>query len=205
MNEQTFTHLKCISNGRVFLYTEVLAARDDMVPCDAQGQIASGHIGDAGDLGGPERRETPFLGNMANGVLYRYTDILAQRDDMISIDSQEQWDSMQKNGEAPQQAPNTIAPTLGRSSATKGPSNDQLAAAGEMLDNKELPESVSREAVNPGIALPDIEGLGAREAKTALSDWAEKNFGEKIDRRPALTVVVDACRALAASKVRKAG
>ena len=185
MNENKSTHLKCISNGRVFMYTDILAERDDMVACNAQGDIAVGHIADANDMGGPERRKTPFLGNVTNGVLYPWTDILAERDDMISIDSREQWDAMKKNGEAPAQAPDTVAPKLGRSQPaekTEGVPHETVAA-------------------DSGIQIPNIEGMGAREAKTVLSEWAEKNFGRKLNRKPALSAVLAECEMLIGNQV----
>jgi len=189
MIENKTTHLKCISNGRVFLYTEILAARDDMVACTAQGEIETGHISDASDMGGPERRKTPYLGNTKNGVLYPWTDILAERDDMISIDSPEQWDQMKITGEAPEQAPNTIAPTLKRSS-------DDVPHETIKTDTNQAPT---------GIQIPNIENMGAREAKTVLSEWAEKHFGQKLNRKPTLSAVLAECQLLINHKQTAAG
>ena len=196
------THLKNIKNGRVFIYTENLGNRDDMIPCDAHGNIASGHVGDAdAAIAGQERRKTAYLGNMTNGVLYPYTEYLAERDDMISIDTPEQWESMRETGEAPEQARETIAPTLSRATPNGSISMEDIAKAKEILDaaDNNVPHETN------GIALPDIGGMGAREAKTVLAEWAETNFKHKIDRRPSLEAVMSECATLLQGKEAAAG
>ena len=108
------THLKCIKNGRVFMYTKILADRADMIPCDSTGAIAQGHIGDAvANEATLTRRKTKFLGNPTNGVLYTYTDILSQRSDFISIDTEEQWEQIQAVGKG--DGHGVTAPVLRRS------------------------------------------------------------------------------------------
>ena len=191
MNKQT--HLKCISNGRVFLFSEQLKTRNDMVPCNAEGQIAEGHIGNAESVeAGHTRRVTKYLGNVKNGVLYKYTEFLAERDDMVSIDTEEQWASMRETGEAPEVAASTVVPTLQR--AVNAPPIDK--APEEAL--------IPAQAQGPGtVVLPVIEGMGAREAKTLLSEWAEKEFKVKLDRRLALDEFVKECESLAIANLDK--
>ena len=191
------THLKSIKNGRVFLYSRTLATRDDMVPCNAKGEIASGHIGDADSIEATlDRRKTKYLGNVKNGVLYPYTDILAERANMVSIDTPEQWESMKKTGEAPDLQPDTIQPKL-----------DKEPAPALSRQPKEEPAIPASAQGSGEFSLPVIEGMGAREAKTALSDWAKEKFNVTIDRRPALSDVVESCQLLAmkAMDAAKAG
>ena len=196
------THLKNIKNGRVFIYTEFLGKRDDMIPCDAHGNIASGHVGDAdAAIAGQERRKTAYLGSTINGVLYRYTEYLAERDDMISIDTPEQWESMRETGEAPEQARETIAPTLSRAVPKESVTMEDITKAKEILDA--AGDNVPHEA--NGIALPNIDGLGARDAKTVLAEWAETHFKHRIDRRPSLEAVMSECATLLQGKEAAAG
>ena len=194
------THLKSIKNGRVFLFSKTLATRDDMIPCDAEGKIASGHVGDANSVEATmERRVTKFLGNTTNGVLYPYTKYLAERSDMVSIDTEEQWESMRKTGEAPEQATNTIKPAA--------PKTDQAPSLKRTNTGSE-PEKNPAPASAQGTgeySLPVIEGMGAREAKTVLSQWAEEKFKVKLDRRPGLDDVIKACQELITKKVDKTG
>lgn len=168
-----------------------------MVPCDAQGNIAIGHIADAGAIeASQQRRKTPFLGNLANGVLYPWTNVLATKDDMISIDSEEQWAQMKMTGEAPPQAPDTIAPALSRANPAPEVADQaqepEEAATATMADlEKEL-----QPGLIPSMALPNIENMKPREAKTVLSEWASLHFGHKLDRRPPLDEVVIECQRL---------
>lgn len=199
------THLKSIKNGRVFLFSKILADRNDMIPCNADGQIAEGHIGDAAAAdAGINRRVTKFLGNVKNGVLYRYTEFLAERDDMVSIDSEAQWKAMQSTGEAPEQSPEAIAPSLKRTA--NAPSIEPtIDLSKEPIINADGATAKFDTAVlKPGTELPDITGLGAREAKTLLSEWAEKEFKVKLDRRLALDEFVKECQLLAPQQMDKA-
>ncbi len=194
------THLKSIGNGRVFLYSDTLATRDDMVACDASGKIAEGHTGDATAIDAKnERRITKFLGNVTNGVLYPYTEYLAQRDDMVSIDTEKQWETMRETGEAPEQVKNAIVPASSKKvePTTPGLSRDPIES-GKKVDPPASAQGSGE------YSLPVIEGMGAREAKTTLSDWALKNFNVTIDRRPKLDKIIDECRILSMSAMDKA-
>jgi hypothetical protein len=180
MNMEQATHLKNITNGRTFLRTDILAARPDMVPCTAGGEIVNGHTGDSEPAVGIDRPVTKYLGSQTNGVLYRYSEILAQRPEMISINTVKQWETMRDDGSAPAVAADVVAPKLERAVAV-----------------------TPAEAVKPADAspddahqLPDTKGMKAREAKTLLSDWALLHFKEKIDRRPALNDVIAHCQSL---------
>lgn len=198
MSTNKQTHLKSIKNGRVFLYSATLATRDDMIPCDAEGKIASGHIGDANAVEATmDRRETKFLGNVTNGVLYPYTKFLAERSDMVSIDTEEQWEAMRKTGEAPEQAANTIKPAASKTEPAPSLGRTKLDS-----ESKENPAGAQGTGE---YSLPVIEGMGAREAKTALSDWAEEKFKIKLDRRPPLEDVIKACQELVTNKAGKTG
>ena len=199
MNKQT--HLKSIKNGRVFLFSATLATRDDMVPCNAKGEIATGHVGDATAIDATQtRRKTKFLGNVKNGVLYPYTDILAERDDMVSIDTEEQWKSMRETGKAPEVAPDTLQPKLDKTA-------DTAPALGREPKKPAETAKVAEAAGAQGtgeFSLPVIEGMGPREAKTVLSEWAKEKFGKDIDRRPKLDAVIGECLVLAEEATAKA-
>lgn len=191
------THLKSITNSRVFLFSNTLATRSDMIPCNANGEIAEGFSGDATAIDATQkRRKTKFLGNVTNGVLYPYTDFLAERDDMISIDTEEQWKSMKATGKAPEQVANVVAPVLDRE-----PKEPVKPKAPETQKMPETPAS----AQGPGtFTLPVIDGMGAREAKTVLSEWAKMNFGAKINRKPKLEEVMKECQELVMKEMDKA-
>lgn len=190
---KTPTHLKLLSNNRMFLYTKTLAeSGSGFVACDAKGNTAIGHVGDAEIVPGTTRRKTKYLGNHDNGVLYDYTDILAEVPEMESIDSPEQWALMQETGEAPMLAPDTVAPKLKREAAAKEAPKTESPAPPAV--NSETPAKPVADKMS--IQLPNIDGLGAREAKTLLSQWAEENFKQTVDRRPGLPEVIAQCQAL---------
>lgn len=155
-------YLKCMSNGRVFEYTDILMARGDMRPCDETGNTHDPQPEEVEVV--QERKVTPFLGNPANGSLYPYTEILAQREDLVSIESEEQWMNM--------------------------------------MDQKAPPADNTSWSTN---ALPEVSGMGPREAKTVLSDWAYKMHNKKIDRRPALDVVIAECQSFITGSNDNAG
>lgn len=201
-DDNSYTHLKSMKNGRVFPYTPLLANRGDMLPCDANGNISEGHQGDAIAADAKQqRRVTPFLGNLKNGVLYPYTKYLAERSDMISIDTKEQWESMKEAGKAPPVAPDTVAPVLKR--PEKAPETPEQpvaeeASTGAVLINEDLPPPNGR------LVLPDITGLGNRDAKTVLAAWSKEYYGHALDRRPALSEVLAECQSLINAEMAKA-
>lgn len=187
------THLK--KNGRAFLFTENLAKRGDMVPCDAKGNIAVGHAGDAQSIEATNnRRKTKYLGSTKNGVLYPYTEYLAQRDEMELIDTIEQWEAMRNTGDAPKQDSNAIVPTT---PAAKPVDETVTLGRTKAEESEEIPVAVQEGS--GADSLPVIEGMGAREAKTVLSDWAQANYNQKIDRRPPLDDVIKVCQEIASS------
>ena len=200
---ETHKFLKNLKNGRVFNYTEMLSKSDNMVPCDVNGNITEGHYAEADEEGRIERVRTAYLGNPVNGVLFPFTEILAQRDDLVSIETPEQWTEYMAardgnaqievlpGGKTPA-APAADAPVLGRSEIT-GVTLDEVKDMQESLDEADVSHETS-------LQLPDIEGLNARDSKTALSDWAEKHFGRKLDRRPPLADVLNEATALLTQK-----
>lgn len=196
---ETDKYLKNLKNGRVFIYTELLAKSESMVVCDVNGNISEGHYAEASEDGVIERAKSNYLGNPVNGVLYPYTGILAQRDDFVSINDPEEWrrfmaerDGNAKievlpGGKEPSEPADT--PTLGRS----GPTIEEIVETKQILDDA---GDVSHETPRQGVGLPNTEGMGAREAKTLLSEWAEKKFGHKLDRRPSLDTVIAEAQSL---------
>jgi len=210
--------LKCLKNGRVFNFTELLSKRDDMIPCDVNGHIIQGHISESTPEGGMERVRTKYLGNPVNGVLFPYTDVLATRDDLVGVNTPEEWDEYMKSrdgnavievlpgGKTQEAAPAAEeAPVLGRATpATAEPETEVQASNQEEKINM---DGVSHETtdLDPARVLPATEGMGAREAKTVLSDWAEEHYGHKLDRRPALDVVIDEAQSLIDGKAAAAG
>jgi len=189
--------LKNIANGRVFRWSAIHAARADMIPCDAGGNVAPLSEVDAARAQTAQSRvKTKYLGSLKNGVLYNYSDILAERAEMVSINSIEEWERMRASGTAPSQAqPNTIVPTLSRSEPAPAPGSGKLnSPVPPAVAPQEVVAPVDEETVY--VQMPDIEGKGARDAKTILSEWALSNFGQIIDRRDSLPVVLARCKAL---------
>jgi hypothetical protein len=135
---------------------------------------------------------------------------------MESVETPEQWASMQASGHVPTPIDVGITPTIKRSDgATIIPTSSSLTRNVEThakpLDAKENQNEIAPEATGIteppeplGIQLPPTEGMGAREAKTELLKWAKLNFGVKIDRRPALSEVIKACKELAMRPMNKA-
>ena len=202
MDQQT--HLKCMRNGRVFLYSKTLATRDDMIPCDAKGVIAQGHVGDAvANDATMTRRKTQFLGNPANGVLYTYTDILAQRSDFISIDTEDQWEQIQATGKAKEIVPDEPAPVLRRAEKSVLENilhEDFDAEIGPSVDKVTIqnPPSITVRPLDTGPGeVPDVSDIAKRDAVNLLADWAMENHKEKIDRRQQLPAVIEMCEVLA--------
>lgn len=177
-------YLKSLKSGRKFLWTELLAKRGDLVPCDVDGKLLGGVSGEV-NLADTvtDRRKTPYLGSLSNGVLYKWTDILAERQDMVSVDTPEMWEAMRKEGKAPDQAPNTVAPKLNRQTPV---------------------ERFVKQDPTDMRTLPVIEGMGPREAKSMLAEWAHTHYGQSIDRRPSLESVISTCQALIDADQEKA-
>jgi hypothetical protein len=96
---------------------------------------------------------------------------------------------MRKTGEAPEIAEDTIAPALTREPKAPAKTNEPV-----------VPVSTQGSAE---CSLPVIEGMGAREAKTALSNWAKEKFNIVLDRRPALAEVIAECNKLAKTGMDK--
>lgn len=223
MNDQAKPKfLKCLKNGRVFDYTDLLAKRDDMIPCDVNGHIIQGHISESTPDGGSERVRTKYLGNPVNGVLFPYTNVLATRDDLVGVNTPEEWDEYMKARDgnavievlpggktaAPEPAAEE-APVLGRAEPEQEVAAD-VSRETETASNQEekinMPDQIEPpELPDPKYVLPDTAGMGAREAKTLLSDWAEKHYGHKLDRRPALDVVMAEAEALITGQAAAAG
>jgi len=182
------THLKFPKTGRVLPYSAMLAKRGDMIPCTATGEILTGHIEDAeAASAAANHRKTAYLGNLRTGALDRYTDILAMRGDLIPVDSPEQWEIIKKTRqeastvEAPEEDKPVVEPTtLTRTPEVAPPPPGEEQPMGEP----------------GGIQLPNVDGMGAREAKTVLSEWALENFNHRLDRRQGLPEVVEQCKAL---------
>lgn len=196
----TPTHLKSTRNNRVFLYIDILAKRSDMVPCDAKGEILQGHIGEANEREGKLVRKAPYLGNVKNGRLFPWSDILAARGDVVPVDDPAEWElrkkQMMRDGFVDAEILKTDEPTEDAEAAEPPPvvNLTRNAPAPEAAQEPAAASEPADEA--PADGLPDITGLGNREAKTVLADWADERFGEKIDRRLALPDVLNECQAL---------
>ena len=181
--------LKNIKTGAVFRRTDILAQRSEMIPCDAEGNIidSTGAERERAITAG-EREVTKYLGNPNNGALENYSEILAGRPEMVSVNTFQEWEEWKKAHEAGEAPPSSITPTPAPSLGRKLTD----APADKAFPKDEAP------------ALPEIEGMGAREAKTVLADWAGEVYGVVIDRRPALKKVVAECEVLLTKKTLKA-
>jgi len=213
MNEsapaETLGFLKNIRTGAVFRHTDILASRKDMLPCDARGTVAAATQVDAErQRVGEHRPVTKYLGNPNNGELLNYSPIIAERAEMVSVNTFQEWEAWKRmNMQKAQQKPNTVAPSLSRMPPadlnlggmvpTGTKLNDPVVDV--QSDPPANKEETGAGAVMPPIdslTLPSIEGLGAREAKTVLSDWAKEHFGRPINRRPGLPEVIAECESL---------
>lgn len=218
MNDQAKPKfLKCLKNGRVFDYTDLLAKRDDMIPCDVNGHIIQGHISESTPDGGSERVRTKYLGNPVNGVLFPYTNVLATRDDLVGVNTPEEWDEYMKGRDgnavievlpggktAAAEPAAEEAPVLSRSKPESEITGVVIDEAHE-ADVSHETKAEAAETADPKVVLPNTAGMGAREAKTLLSDWAEKHYGHKLDRRPSLGVVMAEAEALITGQAAAAG
>lgn len=184
---QTSGFVKSVKSGRILRRTDILAARTDMVPCDVHGKVEGQHEADLSRAAvAGERVLTKFLGSTKNGVLYNYSDILAERSEMISVNTIKEWETYKKTGMAPQPAANVVAPVLGREPKPAAPVVPPAATP-----------APSPETLETAIAvIPDVSGLGARAAKTILSDWAEQQYQQKLDRRRPLPELIKQCEEL---------
>jgi hypothetical protein len=192
--ENRATHLKCMANGRVFPYSKTLMeGRKDMMPCDANGHIAPGIV-DVSEATEAtiNRKKTPYLGNPENGVLYPYRPLLAELPHMMSIDSPSQWKNLQDTGQVPMTPRNTIVPNIPEEpiTLTRAKPADKVAEVAEVAEVA-------------GASVPNIEGMGVRDAKTALMEWAETKFHVKLDRRQGLAALVEECETLATPAAEK--
>ena len=128
---------------------------------------------------------------MLNGALENYSDVLAERETMISVESFEEWERYKADkAEAPRpddEVPaETTAPVLTRQKPAKEtPVPPATTDATPVLSE-----------LTAGTQLPSIEGMGSREAKTVLAQWAETHYGHKLDRRPGLDEGIAACQLL---------
>lgn len=200
MNEDKkpkFLKLRNGTDNRPFRYTDLLASRGDMIPCDEHGnRILSGEVVDQ-DINMVEPLgKSKYLGNTSNLVLYNYTEILAKHPDMESISTIEQWELRKAEiardrGIEPTVHPDTIAPVLERETPPPAVTTETSTP---------VPPADAGEAHK----IPPIVGLGPRDAKTVLADWAEKHHNTKLDRRPGLADVIDACALLIESSKKSA-
>ena len=196
--------LKNIKTGNHFRYTDILASKAEMMPCDAHGNLTEATAADQARANTvSERAVTPYLGNPNNGALLNYSEILAGRPEMVSINNFKEWEDWKSAHmeSAEGQAPNTIAPTLSRKLTDNPAASEETSKIEPIPAGSKLNDVVptGNEAYPKAIHLPNIEGMGARAAKTVLSDWAKKTFGQSVNRKPALPEVVATCENLIAT------
>lgn len=200
MSEPTVTSgfLKNMKTGVVLRRTDILAAKSNMVPCDVHGNIDGQHEADLARVkNAMQRRKTKYLGNTLNGALENFSDVLAERETMISMDSFEEWERYKAGRIIPAPIDDTadeVAPVLARR---------ETAPAASPTKEKITPPVVTGKP-DESNTLPDIAELGSREAKTVLSQWAETHYGHKLDRRPGLDEVVAACQLLIDNAIQSA-
>ena len=188
----TATHVKNMKTGRVFPYTDILAKRSDMLPCNEAGEIAE--IIDA-DLAENKfhREKTRYLGNPVNGNLYEYTDILAKRRGMVSINSPEEWDRWKDNQQRVNEAKTPgVAVTLSREPKTEGVKPSAPAADTGRVQSEQT-----------DLVLPNLEGVGRFDAKELLATWAKKHFDVELSRKPKLEELITQCQELLHTKGQK--
>jgi hypothetical protein len=189
---QTSGFVKNVRSGRVLRRTDILMSRPDMIPCDVNGKTEGQHEADIARSNVANTRvRSKFLGNVNTGAMFNYTDILAERSEMISINSVKEWETFKKKGTSPEVIVEAAAPSLGRLKSPVPPAAPPVAVVqptGSKLSDQVLETSIA--------ALPSIEGLKARAAKTILSEWAESGYQQKLDRRLPLPELVKQCEGL---------
>lgn len=215
--------LKSTINSRVFRYTPELAARGDMVPCNAQGEVKEGSF-DASGVDVSSLRKTKYIGFMKEdgsyGRLFFWTEELAIKAGAIFIDDPSHWGGDASGvivpGEEKQEAPKAVtkAAPLSRAKPDETASelvvdNTKPAETSEPVEEvpaeteetqEEPPESAEvSDAPLVEIVVPDISGLDAKKAKDKMVEWAEYNFNEKLDRRMNVTTMQARCDELVAS------
>lgn len=191
--------LKNMVTGNIFRRTDILEAKPNMLPCDAYGTTADmGETEMVRAKTAAERVVTRYLGNPENGILFNYSAILAQRPSFISINTKAEWEDYKDRNKlvfpnqdkvVPLVELEEEAPTLGRTTADEAPV-PAAAAEGNDMPMPEAPPAA------PELSLPDIDGIAPREAKTILSDWSHKHFGQKLNRRISLEELIVQCETM---------
>ena len=171
--------LKSTRNGRVFQFTDALFKRGDMLLCDSSGNVIQGQVTANLEGEGTLVRKAKFIGIPRTRRLFPWTAVLAARSDAVPIDSIKQWDQYCKDLPAEESAPVV-----------------------DEVDTDNVPEAKPVEVKEPGYTdaaaneLPDIEGMGKRDAKTTLSYWAEQYHGGHLDRSVSLENMIEHCQSL---------
>lgn len=189
---ETSGFLKNIKTGVVFRRSVILASKSHMIPCDAHGNVEGQHEADiarAKNLMG--RVKTRFLGNINNGALENWSDILAERDDMMSMNTFEEWERYKADRKKGAEAPVALDEPVAAPVLTRKKAEAEVATTPAPVIEPAPVETFANK-------LPNVEGLGSREAKTILSAWSETHYDHKIDRRPGLDQVISECEQLIA-------
>ena len=179
---ETPQFLKSTRNGRVFQYTETLMKRGDMVLCDASGKPLQGQV--SIDINPATlARKSKFLGIQSSGRLFPWNQILAARSDAVPVDDPDEWYAAQGI-----EAPAAVSKTV-----TDDMPDDMKEAV--KVSAKNLANTID-EDVTYSIMLPTIEGMGKRDAKNVLAEWALERFGETLNRGQTLEELLDTCQGL---------
>jgi len=189
------THLKNIGSGRMFLFTDILAQRSDMLPCDVDGKLVGNIIDADGTSQSIDRAKTKYLGSPVNGQLYAYTDILAQRTELVSVNSPEEWDAHRSKSVQIQAMKD--APPISAVQPVQADGQAVVLTRQEDSGSQVVPTNVTPPG-SPHLypTIPDISGLKSRDAKTLLANWAQETFRAKVSKQPKLEEVIDACQKL---------
>lgn len=186
MSEPTRKFLKSTRNGRVFEYTDALFKRGDMVLCDSSGNVYQGQINANGDSV-EIARKAKYLGIPENGRLLDWTEILAARPGVVPIDDPKEWYAIR--GETP---PPEAEPTdAGEPTGSEAPE-----PIGDEEELSPLVIATAEAVMADRVQIPDITGLGKRDAKNVLAEWALFHYGETLNRGQTLEDLLDVCHGL---------
>jgi len=197
--------------GDVIGWTPIQAAKAGNIPCEADGTLMEiDGVTESINLNSvKDRAETPWLGNPATGALLPYTGRLAQRPDLLSMRSEEEWEgymSAQAGAKAaPQQEPRV--PSLDRGYEDSKPVGSMAPTPKEAREDIEQPTPEKKVAVDSVITslpeIPAIADLDPADAKQELKDWALEVAGIELDGRKGLNKLIGECEVIRKNAQKK--
>lgn len=209
-------------SGDVIGWTQIQAAKPGNYPCDVTGKLMEidGVTESINMAAAKDRRVAKFLGNPETQQLLPYTEILAERANLVSVDSPEEWQYFLDNQVPAQEtaklnmldenvpiSPAAETPSLSRHTETpvgavsvtpKAELDDVQGEVSPALRPKSVRDVLQAQA-EPSEAgttitpVPSIADLDAAAAKTVIAEWTLANNLPPIDRRKGLNTLLGEC------------